>query len=125
MVVGLLALSVAPTLAWSGSVRSPRLNLRATPRLALTAPVSVLLTAELVGGDEASDFYCPALDWEWGDGSRSVRESDCPPQETGAAFERRFTAEHLYRGSGTYNVKVTLRRVSRPIAVASATVTVY
>jgi hypothetical protein len=92
--------------------------------MAIGAPVNVLVVAELLGGDQIEDYYCPALDWEWGDGSRSVRESDCPPMETGVAFVRRFTAEHVYHGRGTYNVRVTLRHVSRSLAAASATVTV-
>jgi hypothetical protein len=126
MLWGLLAVALAPGSSWSGpGAKTPRLNLRATPRFALAAPANVFLTAELIGGDEVEDYYCPALEWDWGDGSRSVRESDCPPMEAGVAFERRFTAEHIYRGSGTYNIRVTLRRVARPIAVASASVTVH
>ena len=65
-----------PLLAGEGSkAKSPQLNLRANPRFAIRAPVNVLATAELMGGDEVEEFYCPALEWEWGDGSRSVQES--------------------------------------------------
>ena len=125
MIGGLLVLVLAPAVAWSGSgMRSPRLNLRTTPRMALGAPVQVLVIAELSGGDEVEDYYCPALEWEWGDGSKSVRESDCPPMEAGVGFARRFTAEHVYRLPGTYNVRLTLRRVSRSLAVANTSFTV-
>jgi hypothetical protein len=123
----LLGLAVATPLLAGGGVRlkSPQLGLRASPRFALRAPVNVLATAELVGGDQVEDFYCPALEWEWGDGSRSVQESDCPPFEEGAELARRFSAEHVFRGSGTYSVRVTLRRMNRQLAAASATVEIH
>jgi hypothetical protein len=103
--------------------KKPRLALRATPRMAFS-PVNILLTAELQGGDDAADFHCPEVEWDWDDGGRSVRQEDCAPPEDGAPLERRFTANHAYRQAGTYNVKVTMRSADRALAVASATVTV-
>lgn len=103
--------------------KKPRLDLRASPRMAFS-PVNILLTAELQGGDDAEDFHCPEVEWDWDDGGRSVRQEDCAPLETGAPLARRFTANHAYRSAGTYNVKVTMRRADRSLAVASATVTV-
>ena len=104
-------------------VKKPRLDLRASPRMALT-PIDVLLVAELVGGDDVEDFYCPAVEWEWGDGGRSAHEADCPPFEPGMAMARRHSASHAYRQPGEYSVRVTLRRVGRPLAVASTVVTI-
>jgi hypothetical protein len=103
--------------------KKPRLDLRASPRMAFS-PVNVLLTAELRGGADTEEFHCPEVEWDWDDGGRSVHQEDCAPLETGAAVERRFTASHAYRHAGTYNVKITMRRADRPLAVASATVTV-
>jgi hypothetical protein len=103
--------------------KKPRLDLRASPRMAFS-PVNILLTAELQGGDDIEDFHCPEVEWDWDDGGKSVHQEDCAPFETGAALERRFTANHAYRQAGTYNVKITMRRAERPVAVASATVTV-
>jgi hypothetical protein len=103
--------------------RKPRLDLRAAPRMAFS-PVNVLLTAELQGGEEVDQLYCPEIEWNWDDGGKSVHESDCAPLETGGTFERRFTAQHAFRQAGTYNVKVTMRKANRPVAVATATVTV-
>ena len=103
--------------------KKPRLDLRATPRMAFS-PVNILLTAELSGGEDTADFYCPEVEWDWDDGGKSVHQEDCAPAETGAALERRYTANHAYRQAGTYNVKITMRRAGRPLAVASATVTV-
>jgi hypothetical protein len=103
--------------------KKPRLDLRATPRMAFS-PVNVLLTAELAGGDDVADFYCPEVEWDWDDGGKSVHQEDCAPAETGAPMERRFTANHAYRQAGNYNVKISMRHANRAVAVASATISV-
>ena len=120
----LLTLAMAaPCLA---GPRKPRLDLRASPRMAM-GPVNVLVMARLEGGVEHEDFHCPALEWQWDDGSRSVHESDCEPFEADgeqAQLDRVFSAEHAYRAPGVYNVRLTMKRASRNVAVASTTVTV-
>jgi hypothetical protein len=120
-----LVLATATTSSTADQPRpkKPRLGLRATPRMAFS-PVNVLLTAELQGGDDIEDFHCPEVEWDWDDGGKSVHQEDCAPLEAGAALERRFTAHHAFRQAGTYNVKITMRRADRPLAVASAVVTV-
>jgi len=121
----LLAASAAgPASADGVKVKKPRLDLRATPRMAFS-PVRVLLTAELMGGGDVEDYHCPEIEWEWDDGGKSVHEADCKPFEVGVTkIQRRFTAEHDYRKAGVYNVKVTMRRTNRPLATASVRVTV-
>ena len=105
-------------------LKKPRLDLRANPRLAFS-PVNVFFTAELQGGDDVEEYYCPELEWDWDDGGKSVREGDCPPFEAGKSqIERRFTAEHEYRRAGAYAVKLTMRRGQRSLAVANIKVTV-
>jgi hypothetical protein len=116
-------------LAGAGSAgekpKKPRLDLRTAPRMAFS-PVNVLVTAELTGGDDANDdYYCPEIEWNWDDGGKSVHEADCAPLETGAVIERRYTAHHAFRRPGSYNVKMTMRKGTRAIAVATATVTVH
>lgn len=125
LVAGLILVlaAAASTGADGGKLRKPRLDLRATPRMAFS-PVNVLLTAELVGGDEVEDYYCPAQEWSWGDGAKSVRESDCPPFQPGNEFVRHFSAEHGYRHAGEYEITVTLRRANKALAVATARVNV-
>ena len=124
-ILALLVLAVAASARAGESPKAhkPRLDLRASPRFGFT-PTTVLVTAELNGGDDVEDFYCPAIVWDWDDGGRSANESDCPPFRPGTSMERRFTAEHAYRRPGVYNVKVHMLRASRRLAVASATVTV-
>ena len=122
MILSLIAAAPAPA-GERDKVRKPRLGLRATPRFSFT-PSTVLVTAELNGGDDAEEFYCPAVVWEWDDGGRSANESDCPPFQPGTPVERRFTAAHAYVRPGVYNVRVHMLRASRRLAMASATVTV-
>ena len=103
--------------------RRPALNLRATPRMAFS-PVTVFFTAELSGGDDVEVYYCPEVEWDWGDGGKSVQESDCAPYEVGSKIERRFTADHVFRRAFVYTVSVTLRRNRRSIAKADIKITV-
>ncbi len=105
----------------------PHLDLRASPRMAFP-PVSVFLVAELKGGGSgasAEDFYCPGLEWDWGDGSLSAEEGDCPPFQAGAELQRFFTARHAYGAPGNYEVKLTMRRATRTVAVARVPVVVF
>src|SRR4030095_16295258 len=119
----LLALA-APLTAAEPAPRRPRLDLRATPRVAFS-PTIVRATAELAGGDEVEDLYCPELEWDWDDGARSERTSDCPPFQKGASeFERFFTEHHAYRQAGTYQVRITMRQAGRTVAMPTSTVNV-
>jgi hypothetical protein len=112
----------APAFGGSSAARRPRLVLRASPPAAI-GPIEVLVTAELVGGDEHEDFYCPEVEWTWADESRSVQGEDCPaydPAET--SIVRRYTARRLFQGEGKQTVKITLRRGSRVVAESATTV---
>jgi len=118
------ALAVPATPADEAKPKKPKLDLRATPRMAFS-PVNVLLTAELTGGDDVEEYYCPELEWEWDDGGKSVHEADCPAYEAGVSkIERRFTAEHEYRKAGMYSVKLTMRHANRTLAQTTIKITV-
>jgi len=98
----------------------PKVTLRATPIIAM-APARVVLTAELTGGaNDFEDFYCAAVEWEWGDGTKSESASDCAPYEPGKSeIKRRFTVEHVFR-VGNHRVMFHLKRHEK--FVGSATV---
>lgn len=120
----LAAALAAPLFADGSKLRKPRLDLRASPRMGFS-PVHVMMTAELMGGDNVEEFHCPEIEWDWDDGGKSVHEADCTPFEAGTTqIQRRFTAEHDYRRAGSYRVKATMRRAGRTLASATATVTV-
>jgi hypothetical protein len=100
----------------------PKVTLRATPVIAM-APARVVFTAELTGGaNDFEEFYCGAVEWEWGDGTKSESSSDCAPYEPGKSeIKRRFTVEHVFR-AGVYRVMFHLKR--RDKAVGNATVNI-
>ena len=103
--------------------KKPSLEVRITPRFSFS-PVNILFTAELTGGEDSEEFHCPELEWEWDDGGKSGGESDCDPYEPGAKIERRFTATHLYKTSGIYVAKVTMKKAGKTIAAQTIKVTV-
>jgi hypothetical protein len=121
--VTFLAVALAAPGFAETKLKRPRLDVRASPRIAMS-PARVVVTVELVGGDDVEDYYCPGLQWEWGDGSRSFQESDCEPFQEGAAVERRYSASHFYGSPGDYNIRVTLSRSDRTLASNSARVMV-
>lgn len=124
LALALAAAAAAGLAAADTKPKKPRLDLRATPRMAFS-PVNVFFTAELTGGDDVEEYYCPELEWEWDDGGKSTQEADCNPFEAGKTkIERRFTSDHEYRRAGVYNVKVTMRRTGKSTAAASVRVTV-
>src|SRR3954469_24269593 len=125
LATALLAATLSPSSrAEETKPKKPKLDLRATPRMAFS-PVNILLTAELTGGDDVEDYYCPELEWDWDDGGKSVHEADCPEYEAGKSkIERRFTAEHAYDKAGLYNVKLTMRHANKTLAETTIKITV-
>jgi hypothetical protein len=105
--------------------KRPKMTLKANPLIAM-APARVVLTAELVGGDnDFEEFYCPAVEWEWGDGTKSEASSDCSPYEQGKSeIKRRFTVEHVFRIGRPNGYRVTVHLKRRDKSVAAATVNV-
>ena len=104
----------------SGQDRRPQLKLSARPPLGM-APLKVVLTADLQGGpNDSEEFYCPTVEWDWGDGTMSESTVDCDPYERGKSeIKRRWTVEHVFR-AGQYHVVLRLKR--RDKAITQATV---
>jgi hypothetical protein len=123
--LALVLITASPLLGGEAAKpKKPALELRPTPRFGFS-PLNVLFVAELKGGEDVEEFYCPELEWDWDDGGKSVKESDCPPYENGVThIERRFSQEHGFVRAGNYAVKVTMRRANHLIAKQTITVTV-
>src|SRR5712691_5757946 len=104
--------------------KRPKVTLKAQPVIAM-APARVVLTAELVGGaNDFEDFYCAAVEWEWGDGTKSESSTDCAPYEPGKSeIKRRFTVEHVFR-AGAYRVMFHLKRRDKSVGAASVNIQV-
>jgi hypothetical protein len=105
--------------------KKPSLSLKATPPIAFS-PARVRVVAEIRGGaDDYQEFYCPTIEWDWGDGTTSENTVDCDPYEAGkSTIRRRFSAEHMYRMAGNYKVFFRLKQKTRTVAATSASVQV-
>ena len=69
-------------------------------------------------------MYCPEVEWEWGDGGKSVQEADCDPWTETSKMDRRFTAHHTFQFAGLYRTKVTLRKSDKDIMSQTVQVTI-
>jgi len=108
-----------------GGTKKPSLSLKATPSVSF-APARIVVVAELKGGAEDSEeFYCPTVEWEWGDGTTSTAEADCNPYEAGKSqIRRRYTVEHQFKNSGGFKISLRLKKGNKVAAMANAVVQV-
>jgi hypothetical protein len=99
----------------------PSLSLKATPPVGFT-PLRVRLAVEVRGGsDDFAEFYCPTVEWDWGDGTTSENSSDCDPYEAGkSSIRRSYAAEHVYRQAGNFRVFFRLKQKNRVVGATSA-----
>jgi len=76
----------------------PKAALRVTPAM-IIPPGRIVATVELTGGsNDFQDYYCPSIQWEWGDGSQSETAEDCDPYVAGKSeIRRRYTTSHEYK----------------------------
>ena len=68
------------------------------------APARIVVVAEVKGGaEDFEEFYCPTVEWEWGDFTSSTAETDCEPYAAGkSTIKRRYTVEHRYKNPGVF-----------------------
>ena len=129
---GLLTIA-ASGLAWAGQradrdsaktqePKRPKITVRAQPTVGM-APARVTLTGELQGGsDDFEEYYCPSVEWDWGDDTRSESSFDCEPYEAGKSqIKRRYTVQHTFRREGAYKVYLHLKRKDKFLGSASVT----
>jgi hypothetical protein len=122
---GLLAQTPAPPGADRDKPTKLSIDLRITPAVSF-APSKVRAIAELkLPEDRTAEFYCAAIEWDWGDLTESAESNECEPYEDGVSAVRRvFTAEHTFQSGGRYRVQIRLRRNRKVIASSSTVVTV-
>jgi hypothetical protein len=102
--------------------KRPSLSVKATPGTGMV-PVRIMVAAELKGGDDDfQPYYCPTIEWSWGDGTASEETKDCEPYEAGKSLiRRRYTVSHNYKRPGAYRIAFRLKNGNKVLA-ASATV---
>lgn len=120
-----LATSNAVGAQRSGDDKKPSLSLKATPPVGFS-PLKVRLVVDVKGGsDDYEEFYCPSIEWDWGDGTVSRNSEDCDPYQTGkSTIKRRYSIEHVFRQPDTFQVFFRLKQRDRVIAATSANVQV-
>jgi hypothetical protein len=101
------------------------LVLKATPPIAFS-PARIVVSAELKGGTlETDEFYCPTLEWDWGDGTKSESTNDCPPFEAGkSTVEHRWSTSHTFQTADAYRVQLRLRRGTKTLVAGNIAVQV-
>jgi len=125
----LASAAAAPTSAQNPETKGesepkrPSLNVKATPGTGMV-PVRITVAAELKGGsDDYEDYYCPTIEWNWGDGTISESTNDCDPYEAGKSqIKRRYTVSHSYRRSGAYRISFRLKDGEKVLAAATTIV---
>jgi hypothetical protein len=127
LVLAFSALSVIPanTLYGEQGNKKPSLSLKATPAISF-APARIVVVAEVKGGaNDFEEFYCPSVEWEWGDLTTSTAEADCEPFQAGKSeIKRRYTVEHRYKNPGGYKIVLRLKKGNKIVATANAMVQV-
>jgi hypothetical protein len=125
LVLTFAAVAVITTSAQKSDKERPSLSLKASPMMTFS-PAKILLTAELKGGaDDYEDYYCPAIEWDWDDGTKSEANNDCDPYEAGKSeIKRRYTVLHEFKTAGTYKVAIRLKRKDKALVSANVTVQV-
>ena len=105
--------------------KKPSLSLKATPAVSF-APARIVVVAEVKGGaDDFEEFYCPSVEWEWGDLTTSTAEADCEPYAPGKSeIKRRYTVEHRYKNPGGFKIVLRLKKGNKIVATANTMVQV-
>jgi hypothetical protein len=126
LVAALVVLLSAPPLQGQQTEdEKPSLSLRVTPPVGFT-PLRVRVVVDVRdGSDDYADFYCPQIEWDWGDGTISESSSDCDPYEAGKSeIRRRHSADHIYRQAGQFRIVFKLKQRTRQIAAVNGRIQV-
>ncbi len=105
--------------------KKPSINIRANPAAGFS-PLRVVLTAEIKGGsDDFREFYCPTIEWDWGDDTRAESTADCEPYEEGKSeIRRRYTISRIFPTSGNFKVAFRLKQKDKVVGSSTTTVQV-
>jgi hypothetical protein len=117
--LGLVGTLILPPVAWGDLPQGkgrPKASLRVNPSL-IFVPQRIVATAEITeGADDYQEYYCPRIEWDWGDETKSESAEDCDPYEPGVSkIRRRYTTDHTYREPGIYNVIFRMQQGSKAV----------
>jgi hypothetical protein len=117
-----IAIGAAALLA-SAEKAKPSVSVKANPSVGF-APTRVVMTAELKGGvNDYADYYCPAVEWQWGDDTRAESKIDCEPYEAGKSeIKRRYVFDRVFQAPGDYRVEFRLKQKDKVVGLGATTV---
>jgi len=123
--IAVCAVGALPAFAFAAETKKPRLELRGLPALG-SPSTEFLFVADLKGGADSEDFYCPTLAWQWGkEEDASVQEPECEPFKAGVTrIERRFSQSRRFADEGPRSVTLVLSKNGKILARATASVRV-
>ena len=125
----LLVACVCALAANSGTLaadkKKPSLTMRAMPAGGF-APLKVSVNVVIQGGaNDYEQFYCPSIEWDWDDGTKSEEKIDCEPYEAGKSeIRRNFRSEHKFDIGGDFRVQFRLKQKKKTVASTSTTIRV-
>ncbi len=119
----LCAIALSASAAAFADKNKPSVSLKASPSMGF-APTRVVLTAELKGGaNDYQNFYCASIEWDWGDGTKSVNEVDCDPFEAGKSeIERRHVVTHVFETPGDFQIEFRLKQKNKVVGTARTSI---
>lgn len=126
MIVAGAALLAAPAhLAGDDKKPKPSITVRSSPNAGFS-PLRIVVTAELKGGtNDYEEFYCPSVEWTWGDDTRTESSADCDPYQAGKSeIQRRYTTSKVFQTAGEYRVEFRLKQKDKVVGSGSTTVQV-
>jgi hypothetical protein len=118
-----LALAIAVLPVSEKDKGKPSITVKASPTVAFS-PARVVVTADIKGGaNDYEDFYCPSIEWYWGDGTSSNQTADCEPYEPGKSeIKRHFIADRVFQSAGDFRVEFRLKKKNKVVAMGSTMV---
>lgn len=105
--------------------KKPSISIRASPSAGFS-PMRVSVTAEIKGGsDDFREFYCPTVEWDWGDDTSAESTVDCDPYQEGKSeIRRRYTATRIFQTAGNFKVSFRLKQKDKVVGASVTTVQV-
>jgi hypothetical protein len=124
-VAATLALVAGAAIAADEEAKKPSISVRANPSAGFS-PLKVFISAEIKGGpDDFAEFYCPAIEWVWGDDTRAESSADCDPYEAGKSeIKRRYSVSRIFQTSGNFRVEFRLKQKDKVVGSGSTTIQV-
>jgi hypothetical protein len=119
------AFTIAAGAAVAADKTKPSISVKASPTTGF-APTRVVMTAEVKGGsDDFADFYCPTVEWVWGDDTKAESKVDCDPYEAGKSeIKRRYIFDRVFNSPGNFRVEFRLKQKDKVVGSGSTTVTI-